>query len=217
MKFTSTLVTLALGITLGNAAALPSSGNNLAVRGEDAPLPFEVEGVQEWSEEGEEDDSVEARDVNDDVEEWTEEGEEDGVETRAVKPKYNFKNFPKNGGRCAARQYSGGNVKDAGSEAGKLADRGKAIGTGKYPHQYNNRENVQFAAVCKGKTLEEFPILSNHKVFTGSENNPAVAPGADRVVVTVSKRDKKGNVDVTYCGMMTHEGAPVRNGFVACH
>ena len=75
---------------------------------------------------------------------------------------------------------------------------------------------IKFGAQCKGQTLYEFPILTNKKVFTGAEKTPAIAPGTDRVVVTVSKRDKKGNVAVTYCGLMTHTGAAQRNGFVAC-
>lgn len=189
MKFTSTLITLALGISLGNAVALPTE-DVLVVRDDEA-LPFELEGVEAFDVEGD---------------------EEDELATRAVRPIYHFNNFPSKGGKCAKRQYSGGNVKDVGTDAGKLADRGKQIGTGKYPHQYNNRENIKFSAKCKGKTLQEFPILESHKVYIGTE----ATPGPDRVVVTVSKRDKKGNVDVTYCGLMTHEGAKNKNGFVAC-
>ncbi|KAK7973261.1 hypothetical protein PG988_007395 [Apiospora saccharicola] len=196
MKFTaSTFAFFGLGISLGNAVALPSTDRSLVLRAADGPLPFELQGVEGWTEEG-----------------------DDGpvVQARAARPKYHFKNFPKKGGKCASRTYSGANVKDAGTEAGKLADRGKQLGRGKYPHTFNNDEDIKFSEQCKGKDLDEFPILKDHNVFTGAEKNPDVAPGTDRVVVAVSNRDKKGNVDVTYCGMMTHEGAPVRNGFVAC-
>ncbi|KAK7917512.1 hypothetical protein PG985_011120 [Apiospora marii] len=193
----STLAILALGISLGNAIALPSEDGSLILRArdDDGPLPWELEGVEDWTEEGDADAPFEGR---------------------AVRHKYHFQNFPRKSGKCATHSYSGANVKDAGVDAGKLADRGKTLGTGKYPHVYNNREKVKFSAKCKGKTLDEFPILADHKLFTGRENNPAVAPGPDRVVVAVSKPDKKGSVNVVYCGLMTHTGAPVRNGFVAC-
>ncbi|KAK8069259.1 hypothetical protein PG994_005875 [Apiospora phragmitis] len=189
MKFTtSTLVTFAIAITLGNAAALPPADDALVLRAADGALPLELQGVEEWTRGGDDDDD----------------DDDDALQEREVRPKYHFKNFPKSGGKCAARAYSGGNVKDAGAEAGKLADRNKQLGSGKYPHGYGNREEIKFSDKCKGKTLEES--------YTGTPPDP----GADRVVVTVSNRDKKGNVDVTYCGMMTHEGAPVRNGFVVC-
>ncbi|KAI0884658.1 Ribonuclease/ribotoxin [Annulohypoxylon maeteangense] len=123
---------------------------------------------------------------------------------RAVKTKYKYANFPSSG-TCATQKYSSGNVKDAGDAGGRLEANGKALGRNKYPHQYFNRNNEikNFSSKCKAP-FYEFPILQNHKTFTGNPDTP----GADRVVINVSAKDKKtGYVTITFCGLMTHTGA----------
>ncbi|KAF2171460.1 hypothetical protein M409DRAFT_50896 [Zasmidium cellare ATCC 36951] len=78
-------------------------------------------------------------------------------------------------------------------------------GGSNYPHVFNNKEQLSFPA-CSGLTLYEFPLEPENQVFTTGD-----AAGADRVVYATT-----GPNQFTYCGAMTHTGAPTRSGFVLC-
>ncbi|KAG4219858.1 hypothetical protein PC116_g31663 [Phytophthora cactorum] len=141
--------------------------------------------------------------------------EDRSLEDRAVRPKFTYHGFPRSA-TCAKHTYSKAQVHDAGEQAGKLQTRNKKLGKGKYPHVYHNRgrEIKNFEKKCRGP-LYEFPILQNKKVYFGTNPDD---PGTDRVVVNVSKKNKKtGKVDVTFCGLMTHTGAKNGGAFVQCH
>ncbi|KAI1464132.1 Ribonuclease/ribotoxin [Daldinia caldariorum] len=140
--------------------------------------------------------------------------EDRSLEDRAVRPKFTYVGFPRSA-TCAKQKYTKGQIHDAGDQAGKLQTRSKQLGKGKYPHVYHNRgrEIKNFEKKCSGP-LYEFPILQNHKVYLGTNPDD---PGPDRVVVNVSKKNKKtGKVDITFCGLMTHTGAKNRGAFVQC-
>ncbi|KAI1210679.1 Ribonuclease/ribotoxin [Annulohypoxylon truncatum] len=171
------------------AALLLSVGNGLAVPSE---VPAEARGLEE---------AIDIRDI------------EAILGERDINPKYTYANFPSSA-TCAKQTYNAGDVKDAGDAGGRLESRGKSIGKNKYPHQYFNRGNEikNFDSKCKGP-LYEFPILQNKKVYVGNPDDP----GADRVVINVSAKDKKtGNVVITFCGLMTHTGARNRSAFTQC-
>lgn len=137
-----------------------------------------------------------------------------GVEARAPKVSYQYIAFPpaKKPVKCAARELKNGDMRDAAEKAAKLINANATVGKNKYPHQYNNNEQLKFNDNCDGKKLQEFPIFPNKIYDDGS-------PEADRIVVAAEqKMDKKGDVkwEITYCGLMTHEGVPVAGGFRLC-
>jgi len=72
------------------------------------------------------------------------------------------------------------------------------------PHKFGNNKKLKFSDHCKGKTLYEFPLLHGDNIYKGGD------PGADRVVFFVHVKDpfKDGTKAATYCGVMTHTGAP---------
>lgn len=73
----------------------------------------------------------------------------------------------------------------------------ETVGSGKYPHAYNDYEGINFPS---SGPYYEFPILSSYKVYTGG------SPGPDRVIFTG---------DCTYEGVITHTGAS-GNDFLQC-
>ncbi|GIJ84577.1 hypothetical protein Asppvi_003424 [Aspergillus pseudoviridinutans] len=75
---------------------------------------------------------------------------------------------------------------------------------GGYPHTFGNNRKLDFAKECKGKTLYEFPLLHGDSIYGGGD------PGADRVVFFIhsSNPDTNPTQDGSYCGVMTHDGAP---------
>lgn len=77
---------------------------------------------------------------------------------------------------------------------------------GGYPHIFGNNKKLKFDDKCKGKKLWEFPLLHGDKIYGGGD------PGADRVVfyIHTDNPDTKPTKDGTYCGVMTHDGAPPR-------
>ena len=83
-------------------------------------------------------------------------------------------------------------------------------GKGKYPHVYNNYENIAFND-CVGLTLYEYPVLrggGNPWVPAGKKTQlPEGQP--DRVIFSPSGTDS-----ATYCGMITHPGAG--GNFIPC-
>jgi len=74
---------------------------------------------------------------------------------------------------------------------------GQTVGSGKYPHQYNDYEGFNFPSAGP---YYEFPILNSYKPYTGG------SPGADRVIFTGSG---------AYEGVITHTGAS-GNDFLQC-
>ncbi|KAF9787329.1 ribonuclease T1 [Thelephora terrestris] len=98
---------------------------------------------------------------------------------------------------CAGTIYSNAAISQAVQQS-----RGRTFGRRKYPHRFNNRENLSSSvAGCTAGTLEEFPILSG-KLFNGSPDYP----GPDRVIFSSSAAS---------CGCITHSGAS-GNGFNLC-
>jgi len=73
-----------------------------------------------------------------------------------------------------------------------------------FPHIFGNNKKLPFAENCKGKKLYEFPLLPGGNVFGGGD------PGADRVVFFIhsDNPDTTPTDDGSYCGVMTHDGAP---------
>ncbi|KAL2133707.1 hypothetical protein VTI74DRAFT_1883 [Chaetomium olivicolor] len=102
---------------------------------------------------------------------------------------------------CGSTTYTKKQVDDAVAEGCRLYAANEQIGTSKYPHQFNNREGLVFAA---SGPYQEFPILQSG-VYAGK------APGADRVVFNPSYKG-----ECVYVGAMTHTDANSRNGFVSC-
>ncbi|KAK4495352.1 hypothetical protein PRZ48_013683 [Zasmidium cellare] len=109
---------------------------------------------------------------------------------------------------CGSTSYSQLAVQQSYGEGADHTMKGTTVsssGGSQYPHVFNNREKLSFPA-CSGLTLYEFPLKPENQVFTNG-----AAAGADRVVYATT-----GPNQFTYCGAMTHTGAPTRNGFVLC-
>ncbi|EJT78122.1 guanyl-specific ribonuclease F1 [Gaeumannomyces tritici R3-111a-1] len=102
---------------------------------------------------------------------------------------------------CGSNSYSRTQIEAATAEGCRLNAAGQTLGNNRYPHTFNNREKLVFAA---GGPFQEFPILSNGQNFTGR------SPGPDRVVFNPNIGGK-----CTYVGSMTHTGAS-GNGFLLC-
>ncbi|KAL2163568.1 hypothetical protein VTH06DRAFT_5626 [Thermothelomyces fergusii] len=103
---------------------------------------------------------------------------------------------------CGSNTYTKKEVDDAVAEACRLYAAGTQLGTNKYPHGFNNFENLAFPIP---KPFQEFPILASGAVYSGGN------PGPDRVVISPNYQGS-----CVYVGAMTHTGAPTRNGFVKC-
>lgn len=136
---------------------------------------------------------------------------------------------------CGSTEYSAKQVEQAVTEGCRLHANDQTVGSNKYPHTFNNREDLTFSA--EGP-YQEFPIVKSGKFgkrATGrkkggsgnnskSENPPRLvllpgtetfsrskeSPGADRVVFNP---DLDG--DCVFVGAMTHTGAE-GNSFVEC-
>lgn len=98
---------------------------------------------------------------------------------------------------CGTVCYWQSDIDAAVKKGYSLHQSGSTLGSGEYPHQYNNYEGFSFPTVAP---WYEFPILSTFAVYAGG------SPGADRVVF-----DSKGALD----SLITHTGAS-GNNFVAC-
>ncbi|KAF6824605.1 guanyl-specific ribonuclease N1 [Colletotrichum musicola] len=105
--------------------------------------------------------------------------------------------------RCADARYSRRQVEEATAEGCRLHAAKETLGNSKYPHTFNNRESLVFAA---SGPYQEFPIIASGN-YTGR------APGADRIVFNPNYQSR----GCVYVGTMTHTGAPTRNGFVLCN
>ncbi|EXJ57348.1 hypothetical protein A1O7_07695 [Cladophialophora yegresii CBS 114405] len=98
---------------------------------------------------------------------------------------------------CANVCYWQEDIDEAVSKGFSLLESGQTLGSGDYPHEYNNYEGFDFPV---SGPWYEFPILSNFEVYSGG------SPGADRVIF---------NEDGAYAGVITHNGAS-GDDFVAC-
>ncbi|KAI0911461.1 guanine specific ribonuclease N1 [Ustulina deusta] len=98
---------------------------------------------------------------------------------------------------CGSVCYTQGEIDDAVSQGYGYHEDGQTVGSGDYPHQYNNYEGFDFP---DPGPWYEFPVLSSGSVYTGG------SPGADRVVF-----DSDGN----FQDAITHTGAS-GNDFVGC-
>ncbi|KAK0194510.1 Ribonuclease/ribotoxin, partial [Armillaria mellea] len=97
---------------------------------------------------------------------------------------------------CGTNTYSRTDIQAAIKDG--HAHINKQMGKRKYPHTYENIEELNMGSCAK--PYYEFPILKTHNIYNGGE------PDTDRVVF-----DSDGN----YCAVMTHTGAP-RDKFVLC-
>ncbi|KAK5652009.1 hypothetical protein OQA88_10912 [Cercophora sp. LCS_1] len=100
---------------------------------------------------------------------------------------------------CGSNKYTKKQVDEATAEGCRLHQAGQQIGNNNYPHQFNNREALVFAA---SGPYQEFPIVTSGN-YTGR------SPGPDRIVFKTSG-------GCAYVGAMTHTDAPTTNGFVPC-
>ncbi|KAI0481499.1 guanine specific ribonuclease N1 [Xylaria cf. heliscus] len=98
---------------------------------------------------------------------------------------------------CGNVCYTQSDLDDAVSQGYGYYEDGETVGSGDYPHQYNNYEGFDFP---DPGPWYEFPILSSEEPYTGG------SPGADRVVF-----DGDGN----FQDAITHTGAS-GNDFVGC-
>lgn len=122
---------------------------------------------------------------------------------------------------CGSNRYSAQQILDATTEACRLYAANQQLGTNNYPHQFNNREGLVFAA---SGPYQEFPVIAGGAVYAGRESPfPSIpvrhvragakcgtgSPGPDRIVV------KPGSSKCEYVGSMTHTGA-TNNAFLPC-
>ncbi|OCT47033.1 Guanyl-specific ribonuclease Ms [Cladophialophora carrionii] len=98
---------------------------------------------------------------------------------------------------CANVCYWQSDIDAAVSRGFELLESGQTLGSGDYPHQYNNFEGFDFPV---SGPWYEFPILSSFQVYSGG------SPGADRVIF---------NGNGAYAAVITHNGAS-GDDFVAC-
>lgn len=66
---------------------------------------------------------------------------------------------------CGTTSYTKKQVDDAVAEGCRLYASREQLGTSKYPHQFNNREALVFAA---SGPYQEFPILEGGRLYSGS-------------------------------------------------
>ncbi|KAI1777774.1 hypothetical protein F4818DRAFT_439100 [Hypoxylon cercidicola] len=98
---------------------------------------------------------------------------------------------------CGSVCYWQSDIDAAVQKGYSLHQSGQTLGSGDYPHQYNDYEGFDFPDPAP---WYEFPILRSFDVYNGG------SPGADRVVF---------NNDGKYQASITHTGAS-GNNFVAC-
>jgi hypothetical protein len=66
---------------------------------------------------------------------------------------------------CGGTTYTKQQVDAAVAEGCRLHGFGRQLGDNKYPHQFNNREGLVFAAAGP---YQEFPILANRLLYAGT-------------------------------------------------
>ncbi|KAK0665309.1 Ribonuclease/ribotoxin [Cercophora samala] len=101
---------------------------------------------------------------------------------------------------CGNNNWSKAQIEEALEEGCRLHEERQQLGQNNYPHRFNNREGLVFAA---SGPYQEFPIVRNGAYEGGS-------PGPDRIVFNPNL-----NGDCVYVGTMTHTGAS-GNGFNMC-
>ncbi|KAG9248254.1 putative extracellular guanyl-specific ribonuclease RntA [Calycina marina] len=101
------------------------------------------------------------------------------------------------GATCGSVTYTATQTNAASQKAYALYQAGTTLGSGAYPHTYNNYEGFTFAV---DGPYQEFPILSSGAIYSGE------SPGADRVVINTSGKQ---------AGTITHTGAS-GNNFLQC-
>ncbi|KAF7131349.1 hypothetical protein CNMCM5793_004463 [Aspergillus hiratsukae] len=104
---------------------------------------------------------------------------------------------------CPGYRYSRAQV-EAAIQRGIITTPTTEPQPGGYPHKFGNNRRLPFAPECQGKTLYEFPLLHGDTIYGGGN------PGADRVVffIYTDNPDTNPTQDGSYCGVMTHDGAP---------
>lgn len=98
---------------------------------------------------------------------------------------------------CGSTCYWQSDINEAVTQGCNYLKKGQTVGSGSYPHKYNDYEGFSFP---NPGTNYEFPILSSYKVYTGG------SPGPDRVIFTGS---------CAFQAVITHTGAS-GNDFVQC-
>ncbi|KAL8743328.1 MAG: hypothetical protein Q9190_004309 [Brigantiaea leucoxantha] len=98
---------------------------------------------------------------------------------------------------CGSTCYYQSDINEAVSQGCNYLRNGQQVGSGDYPHVYNDYEGFSFP---DGKPYYEFPILSSYKPYTGG------SPGPDRVIFTSGCK---------FEGLLTHTGAD-GNDFLQC-
>ncbi|RKU44021.1 hypothetical protein DL546_004058 [Coniochaeta pulveracea] len=76
--------------------------------------------------------------------------------------------------KCGSVCYWQEDIDEALAKGYSLLKSGSTLGSGSYPHQYNDYEGFSFPNAAP---WYEFPILSSYSVYTGG------SPGADRVIL----------------------------------
>jgi hypothetical protein len=66
---------------------------------------------------------------------------------------------------CGKTTYTRDQIEDAVFEGCRLHAAGEQLGNSRYPHRFNNREGLTFST---SGPYQEFPILSNGNVYSGS-------------------------------------------------
>jgi hypothetical protein len=97
---------------------------------------------------------------------------------------------------CGSNAYSSTKVSAALKAGCNYLQKGKTVGSDKYPHKYSDYEKFTFPV---DGPWYEFPIKESGTYSGGS-------PGADRVIF---------NAQCEYAGSITHTGAS-GNDFVGC-
>lgn len=72
---------------------------------------------------------------------------------------------------CGSTTYTKQQVDAAVAEGCRLHGFGRQLGDNRYPHQFNNREGLVFAAAGP---YQEFPILANRLLYAGSSTHPSI-------------------------------------------
>lgn len=76
---------------------------------------------------------------------------------------------------CGRAEYTYEQIDEAAEAACEHFKAKTTVGRNNYPHRFNNRERLEFDSI-KGP-YQEFPILSNGRVFTGGTPTGCQATG----------------------------------------
>ncbi|KAL8827954.1 MAG: hypothetical protein Q9170_006802 [Blastenia crenularia] len=98
---------------------------------------------------------------------------------------------------CGSTCYYQSDINEAVAQGCNYLKKGQTVGSGSYPHVYNDYEGFNFPSASP---WYEFPILSSYNPYTGG------SPGPDRVIFTKS---------CAYQAVITHIGAG-GNDFLQC-